>query len=557
MLAEKGIALTLSVPYKPEQNGVAERENRTIVELALSMLAASALPRSLWANACDTAVYLLNHTGLSPDESKSPHELWTGEPKTKLDHLKVFGTECYAHIPKIFRSKFEDKSVHGHFLGYVNKKDGYKIYLPSRKKIIKSRDVDFKPERLCTTPVTVEVEEDLNERYEETRSEERNLFEEQEPVRKSGRIRSSPAWMKSGEYLMANIAAVEEFENSENPSTYSETLSSSESELWLEAMKEEIKALHENETWELVERPKGSKVINCRWVLRKKYNSDGTVERHKARLVAKGYAQKAGFDYDETFSPVARYDTLRAVLAVAAKENLYLKQFDVKTEFLYGTLKEEVFMTQPEDFNDNTGRVCKLHKSLYGLKQAPRCWNQCFVNFMNDQELKVSIWTVRAVLESLPPPEIVAMTGELESLRTRIERQLKEIVNHRSWIMPGFNGFMELDESVYSDEFQELARRLHGLPWAVWKEIAITHLIHLAMTVYFRGTQRQWNVEQWKKMGELVLEAIYSSYSPNTCFSKQQECVICTQPVFHEVTMTSGHAFHSSCLERWMFEDVK
>ncbi|KAF8777456.1 Retrovirus-related Pol polyprotein like [Argiope bruennichi] len=231
ILAEKGIALTLSVPYMPEQKGAAERENRTIVELARSMLAASALPRSLWANACDTAVYLLNHTGLSPDESKSPHELWTGEPKTKLDHLKVFGTECYAHIPKIFRSKFEDKSVHGHFVGYVNKKDGYKIYLPSRKKIIKSRDVDFKPERLCTTPVTVEVEGDLNERYEETRSEEHNLSEEQEPVRKSGRIRSSPAWMKSGEYLMANIAAVEEFENSENPSTYSEALSSSESDL--------------------------------------------------------------------------------------------------------------------------------------------------------------------------------------------------------------------------------------------------------------------------------------------------------------------------------------
>ncbi|KFM56508.1 Copia protein, partial [Stegodyphus mimosarum] len=189
---------------------------------------------------------------------------------------------------------------------------------------------------------------------------------------------------------MANMAAVEEFENSENPSTYFEALSSNESDLWLEAMKEEIKALHENETWELVERPKGSKVINCRWVLRKKFNPDGTVERHKARLVAKGYAQKAGFDYDETFSPVARYDTVRAVLAVAAKENLYMQQFDVKTAFLYGTLKEEVFMTQPEGFNDNSGRVCKLHKSLYGLKQAPRCWNQCFVNFMKDQVPEVS-----------------------------------------------------------------------------------------------------------------------------------------------------------------------
>lgn len=193
--------------------------------------------------------------------------------------------------------------------------------------------------------------------------------------------------MKSGDFLLANMAAVREFEN---PATYSEALSSSESDLWLNAMKEEIDALHENKTWDLVERPKGSKVINCRWVLKKKFNPDGTVERYRARLVAKGYAQKAGFDYDETFSPVARYDTVRSVLAVTAKEKLHLQQFDVKTAFLYGTLEEEVFMTQPEGFDDTSGRVCRLYKSLYGLKQAPRCWNQCFVNFMKEHNLKVS-----------------------------------------------------------------------------------------------------------------------------------------------------------------------
>ncbi|KAF8770498.1 putative RING finger protein C548.05c like protein [Argiope bruennichi] len=88
------------------------------------------------------------------------------------------------------------------------------------------------------------------------------------------------------------------------------------------------------------------------------------------------------------------------------------------------------------------------------------------------------------------------------------------------------------------------------------KQLALPLLIHLAMTVYFRGTQRECNVEQWQKMGELVLEAIYSSYCPNACFSKPQECVICTQPLFHEVTTTCGHTFHSPCLERWMFEDV-
>jgi len=387
ILAEKGTVLTVGIPYTPEQNGAAERENRSIVELARSMLSTCELPRSLWANACETAVYLLNHTGVSPEDNKSPHELWTGQKMIELDHLRVFGTECYAHIPKNFRRKFDNKSVHGHMVGYVNDKDGYKIYLPSQKKIIKSRDVDFKTERLCTTSVAVEVEEETNENLEEVQREENEHLEETQNVRRSDRQRSMPTWMKSGEFLLANVAAVEE---SEDPSTYSEALSSSDSHMWLNAMQEEMDALHKNNTWDLVDLPKGSKVINCRWVLRKKFNPDGTIERYRARLVAKGYAQKAGLDYDETFSPVARYDTVRSVLAVTAKEKLHLQQFDVKTAFLYGTLQEEVFMTQPEGFNDKSGRVCRLYKSLYGLKQSPRCWNQCFVDFVKKQNLKAS-----------------------------------------------------------------------------------------------------------------------------------------------------------------------
>ena len=90
----------------------------------------------------------------------------------------------------------------------------------------------------------------------------------------------------------------------------------------------------------------------------------------------KGYAQEQGIDYDETFSPVARYETVRTLLAVAASKNMKLKQFDVKTAFLYSELEEEVYLEQPEGFDDGSGRVCRLKRSLYGLKQAPRCWNK-------------------------------------------------------------------------------------------------------------------------------------------------------------------------------------
>lgn len=153
-------------------------------------------------------------------------------------------------------------------------------------------------------------------------------------------------------------------------------------------MDEEMTSLAENNTWELVSPPKGKKIIQNRWVLQVKIKTDGTLDRFKARLLAKGYTQKAGIDYNEAFSPVARYDTVRTVLSVAATDGLKLLQFDIKTAFLHGKLKE-VYMKQPEGYDDGTGRVCKLKRNLYGLK-APRYWNHRFVNFFKKQEMKSS-----------------------------------------------------------------------------------------------------------------------------------------------------------------------
>ena len=134
--------------------------------------------------------------------------------------------------------------------------------------------------------------------------------------------------------------------------------------------------LEKNNTWELVERPIDKPVIRVKWVYKTKLHLDGTVQKHKARLVAKGYAQKSGIDYNETFAPVARLDTIRTLIALAAQKGWKLFQLDVKSAFLNGVLKEEVYVEQPEGFEvKNAGhKVYKLKKALYGLKQAPRAW---------------------------------------------------------------------------------------------------------------------------------------------------------------------------------------
>jgi Reverse transcriptase (RNA-dependent DNA polymerase)/gag-polypeptide of LTR copia-type/Integrase core domain/GAG-pre-integrase domain/Zinc knuckle len=164
--------------------------------------------------------------------------------------------------------------------------------------------------------------------------------------------------------------------SAENTLTLHEALRGTEREKWMQAIKSELDSLKENETWNLVDLPKNSKVVGTKWVLKKKNLTDGNT-KFKARLVAKGYSQQDGVDYDETYAPVLKFQSLRMLLAMANEEEMHVHQMDVTTAFLYGELTEEIYIRQPEGFEvpGQENKVCKLNKSLYGLKQSPRCWN--------------------------------------------------------------------------------------------------------------------------------------------------------------------------------------
>ena len=142
-------------------------------------------------------------------------------------------------------------------------------------------------------------------------------------------------------------------------------------------MEKEMESLHKNEVWDLVKLSKDRRAVGNKWVFKLKVGSNGSVEGHKARLVAQGFSQKYGVDYDETFSPVVRFESLQTVIARAVQNGLMLHQMDVTTAFLNGELEEEVYMRQPEGFavKGQEDLVCKLKRSIYGLKQSPRCWN--------------------------------------------------------------------------------------------------------------------------------------------------------------------------------------
>lgn len=160
------------------------------------------------------------------------------------------------------------------------------------------------------------------------------------------------------------------------PTTYKAAMRSPNSDQWELGMDDEIASIEKNKVWELVDLPEGRKAIKCKWVYKHKYSGDGALTRYKARLVAKGFTQVQGIDYDETFSPVARLDSIRLLLALAALEDWDIHQIDVKTAFLNGELDEEIYMDQPEGYRipGQETKVYRLLKALYGLKQASRLW---------------------------------------------------------------------------------------------------------------------------------------------------------------------------------------
>ena len=187
---------------------------------------------------------------------------------------------------------------------------------------------------------------------------------------RSTRNRQQPDWYSPGLTLLLT--------EQQDLSSVAEAKSSPDKVKWAEAMEREMESLRSNKVWELVEPPPNRRVIGSKWVFKRKVDADGVVERYKTRLVAQGCTQKFGLDYEETFSPIVRFESIRSVIALGAQHKLQLHQMDVSTAFLHGELTEEVYMKQPQGFIEQGNKylVCRLNHSIYDLKQSPRCWNQ-------------------------------------------------------------------------------------------------------------------------------------------------------------------------------------
>nr|GEX10400.1 putative zinc finger, CCHC-type [Tanacetum cinerariifolium] len=343
-----------------DQNGVAERRNRTLMHMVRSMLANSNLSEFLWTEALKTAVHILNRV---PSKSipKTPYEIWTGR-KPNLRYLRVWGCLAEAKLHNPQSRKLDLKNISCFFIGYPKRSKGYRFYCPSYStRIVKTRHADF-------------LKNANNSRSGSFRRIELQEARYETPVIHVPIPINTPL-DTSNDHLIAQYHPNNVEENEPNPETNVEP-QKSQQPLNREAMKDELNSISKNNVWELAELPKGAKPVECKWVYKTKLDPDGNVERYKAHLVAKGYTQKEGVDYKETFSPVSRKDSLRIVIALVAHFDLELRQMDVKTTFLNGYLHEDVYMAQPQGFKSKGQEhlVCKLKKSIYGFKQTFRQW---------------------------------------------------------------------------------------------------------------------------------------------------------------------------------------
>ncbi|GJV89252.1 ribonuclease H-like domain, reverse transcriptase, RNA-dependent DNA polymerase [Tanacetum coccineum] len=440
---ENGIARQLTAPYSPQQNGVVERRNRTIMSTTRCMMKATEMPQDFWAEAVRHAIYILNSVPTKALEDITPYEAIKGK-KPNLKDLRVFGCIAYAKVPSQHLTKLDDRSIRMVYLGNEHGSKAYRLFDPTTQRICVSRDVKFKEDEKWDwskylgentndepewTDFRIGNLEETNDHHnlENHPNEEDNDFPYNDddgydspladspaetlhtPLTRSPQINSQTTPNQSDDGIPTTTETQSHFdhtpirgyrtltdiyENTEElllaedePKNYKEA---SNDQKWIEAMKDELDSINRNNTWRLTSLPPGHKAIGLKWVFKTKKDADGKIIKHKARLVAKGYIQEHGIDFEEVFAPVARMETIRLLLAIAANNKWQVHHLDVKSAFLHGDLQEEVYVTQPEGFikRKDNGKVYRLIKALYGLRQAPRAWNIKLDNTLKSLDFK-------------------------------------------------------------------------------------------------------------------------------------------------------------------------
>nr|GFA47802.1 hypothetical protein [Tanacetum cinerariifolium] len=486
---EVGISHERSIARSPQQNGVVERRNHTLIEVACTMLIYAQAPLFLWAEVVATAYFTQIRSIIRLRHGKTPYELMHSK-LPDLSFFHVFGALCYPTNNSENLGKLQPKADIGIFISYALTKKAFRIYNRCTRRIVETIHVDFDeltamafehrssgpalnemtlrtissglvptsspsksyvppsrndwdllfqpmfdellnppPSVVNQTPETIAlIGEVIPPGYVDSIGSPSSTTVEQDAPSTSNsptpietqssiipqdvgednldikvahmgndplfglpipEVTSAPVSTRLQLHEQALFCYYDAFLTFVEPKTYKEALTQS---CWIEAMQEELNEFERLEVWELVPRPDQVMVTTLKWIYKVKLDELGGILKNKARLVSRGYRQEEGIDFEESFSLVVRLEAIRIFLAYVAHKNMVVYQMDVKTAFLNGNLREDVYVSQPDGFvdPDNPNHVYKLKKALYGLKQAPRAWTAT-----------TYFWTMATTIEQL------------------------------------------------------------------------------------------------------------------------------------------------------------
>nr|GEZ22252.1 hypothetical protein [Tanacetum cinerariifolium] len=299
-----------------------------------------------------TACFTQNRSIIHCRFNKTPYELINGR-KPDISFLHVFDALCYPNNDREDNGKLGAKGDIGFFIGYYADSCAYRIYNRRTKKIMETMNVSF-------DELSAMAFEQRSSKPRLQRMTSGQIREPSRPVLTRNQLRSD------GDMCMYALTL-----STMEPKNVKDAMTDP---VWIESMQEELLQFKRMDVWVLVPAPDNISPLTLKWIFKKKHDEEQTVIRNKSRLVVRGYSQEEGIDFDESFALVARMKAIRIFLAYAAHKSFTVFQMDVKTIFLHGSLKEDMYICQPEGFidDDHPSHVYKLKKALYGLKQAPR-----------------------------------------------------------------------------------------------------------------------------------------------------------------------------------------
>ncbi|KAI7944398.1 hypothetical protein MJO28_010093 [Puccinia striiformis f. sp. tritici] len=356
LLKARGITIAHSSPYHPEENGEAERVNRTINDMARVMLQNSKLPQMFWSYAQQVAAYIHNrvpHTRIFPS---TPIELLFGQTPVP-EYVYPFGARALVFKPTDKReNKFDTRADECFLVGYPPSEKGWVFYNEHLKTFIHSANAvfpDFQTLPVSPIPTTKHDITFLLNNLVLGKENTDEIALQQQQATDSLPMKSDVAVPNHLHHALASPHATE----------------------WRKAAELELNQLEKLEVWEVVEAHKGIKVIGARWVFALKRDSTGVIVRFKARYVARGFNQRPGEDCGDTYAPTASLNTLRLLVSLAIQHGFVMNSFDVSSAYLYSPIEEEVYVKPPTELRpEMKGKVLRLKKALYGTKQAGRCW---------------------------------------------------------------------------------------------------------------------------------------------------------------------------------------